>query len=131
MTLDELLGTWDISMRHVQMREAVLGLQRYERVLDGAFVMLDWTFDHPDFPDALALLQDGALHYFDVRGVSRTFELVFKDSGWTLLRKDPDFWQRCAVALVGPREMKGTGENSHDQGATWEHDFDITYTRIS
>jgi hypothetical protein len=131
VTLDDLLGTWDISMHHVQMKEAVSGQQRYERVLDGAFVMLDWRFDHPDFPDALALLQDGALHYFDVRGVSRTFELTLTGSGWTLLRKDADFWQRSAVDLVGPREMTGTGENSYDEGVTWEHDFDISYTRVS
>jgi hypothetical protein len=131
VTLDELVGSWHISMRHVQLGQPVSGQQRYERVLDGAFVMLDWTFDHPDFPDALALLQDEALHYFDVRGVSRTFALEFTTRGWTLLRKDRDFWQRCAVTRVSPREMTGTGENSHDVGLTWEHDFDITYTRLS
>jgi hypothetical protein len=93
--------------------------------------MLDWTYDHPDFPNALALLHADALHYFDTRGVTRTFALTFSTSGWTLLRQDPDFWQRCAVTRVGPGAMTGTGENSHDGGVTWEHDFDITYTRVS
>jgi hypothetical protein len=27
--------------------------------------------------------------------------------------------------------MEGTGENSHDGGATWEHDYTITCTRSS
>ena len=130
VTLDELLGSWGISMRHVQMDGVVLGHQRYERVLGGAFVMLDWTYDHPDFPDALALLEEGALHYFDARGVRRTFLLTFTSSGWTLLRKDADFWQRCAVVLHSPREMTGTGESSYDGGATWEHDYDISCTRV-
>jgi len=131
VTLDDLLGSWDISMHHVTMSGVVSGRQRYERVLDGAFVRLDWTYDSPDFPDALALLQDGALHYFDVRGVSRTYELTFTRSGWTVFRRGSDFWQRCAVQGSGPDRMTGTGENSHDEGATWEHDFDITYTRIA
>jgi hypothetical protein len=130
VTLDDLLGSWRISMRHVQRDEAVSGHQRYERVLGGAFVLLDWTYDDPDFPDALALLQDGTMQYFDVRGVHRTFDLAFTDSGWTSLRKAADFWQRSAVSRVGPREMTGTGENSHDEGVTWVHDFDITYTRV-
>ena len=117
-------------MRHVQVDEAVLGRQRYERVLDGAYVLLEWTVDHPDFPDSLALLQDGALHSFDVRGVHRTFELTFTSSGWAQVRKDPDFWQRCAVRVVSQHEMTGTGENSHDEGLTWEHDFEITCTRL-
>lgn len=130
VTLDDLLGSWTISMRHVQMADAVAGRQRYERVLDGAFVMLDWTFEHPDFPNALALLQDGALHYFDVRGVTRTFDLAFTTAGCTMIRKDPDFWQRCSVAQAGPHRMTGTGENSHDEGATWVHDFAITYDRV-
>lgn len=131
MSLDRLLGSWDVTMRHVAMSEPVSATQRYERVLDDAFVMLHWTFDHPEFPNAIALLDDASCHYFDVRGLTRVFDLTIDDSGWSMIRRDADFWQRSAVAFVGSDTMKGTGENSHDEGATWEHDYAISYVRVT
>ena len=131
MSLDHLLGTWDVTMRHVAMPDPVLGRQTYERVLDGAFVMLRATYDHPDVPDGLVLLSEDEYHYFDVRGVTRVFELETSDSGGTMVRRDADFWQRASWSVVGPDELEGTGENSHDQGTTWEPDFTMTYTRRS
>jgi hypothetical protein len=130
MSLDRLLGTWDVSMQHVAMQEPVAIRQVYERVLDGAFVLLRSTCAHPDFPDALALLTADEYHYFDVRGITRLFDLDMRDEGWSMIRRDPDFWQRSTVTFRGPGAMDGTGENSHDGGATWEHDYTITYTRV-
>ena len=80
--LDRLLGTWEFTMHHSAMSEPVTGRHRYERVLDGAFVLQHWTYDHPDFPDAMALLSDDRYHYFDVRGITRVFELKVDDAGW-------------------------------------------------
>lgn len=130
MSLDRLLGSWDVTMRHVAMDEPVFGRQTYERVLDGAFVRLDWTYDHPDFPNAVAMLDESASHYFDVRGIARIYDLSFDNAGWSMIRRDPDFWQRSAVRFIGADAMEGTGENSHDGGATWEHDFAISYLRV-
>lgn len=130
MSLDRLLGTWEITLHHAAVPEAVRGLQRYERVLDGAFVQLQWTYDHPQFPDAIAMLDESTCHSFDVRGVIRVFDLEVGDSGWTMIRRDPDFWQRSAAAFRGPDAMDGSGENSHDGGVTWQHDFSITYVRV-
>jgi hypothetical protein len=129
MSLDRLLGTWDISLRHVSVPEPVAGRQRYERVLAEAFVLLSATYDHPDFPDALALLDESRCHYFDVRGVTRTFDLEVDHSGWTMIRRDADFWQRSGASFTGPDAMAGRGENSHDRGASWQDDFTISYTR--
>ena len=92
--LDRLLGTREFTMHHSAMSEPVTGRQRYERVLDGAFVLQHWTYDHPDFPDALALLSDDRYHYFDVRGITRVFELEVDDAGWSMIRLDVDFSQR-------------------------------------
>lgn len=131
MPLDALLGTWAITMHHSQMTEPVQGQQRFERVLDDAFFLLHWTYEHPDFPDALAVLDDTSMHYFDVRGVTRTFDLTIDDAKWTIVRRDSDFWQRATTRLVGPDAMHGVGENSHDQGHTWEHDFALDYRRLA
>jgi hypothetical protein len=130
MSLDRLLGTWQFTMQHVAVPEPVRGQQRYERVLGGAFVQLVWTYEHPQFPDALCLLEDSVVHYFDTRGVVRRFDLELSDAGWTMVRRDPDFWQRSAGRFVGAEAIEGTGENSSDGGATWQHDYTIRYERV-
>ena len=127
--MDRLLGTWDVVVKHVAVAEPVQGRHRYERVLDGAYVLLHCTYAHPDFPDAMSLLDDTTCHYFDVRGVTRRFDLQVDDDGWSMVRRDPDFWQRTTVRFFGADAMTGTGENSHDAGRTWELDVDLAYTR--
>ena len=128
--LDRLVGTWEYTMHHSAMSEPVTGRQRYERVLDGAFVLQRWTYDHPDFPDAIALLSDDRYHYFDVRGITRVFELEVDDAGWSMVRLDVDFSQRYTARFRGPDVMESTGEMSHDNGVTWQPDFTITYQRV-
>jgi hypothetical protein len=130
MSLDRLVGTWDVAMQHSAVTEPVTGRQRYERVLDSAFVLLHWTYDHPDFPDAMAVLDDHAFHYFDVRGITRVFDLAFDESGWTMIRRDEDFWQRSAGRFRGAGAIDGTGENSFDRGVTWQHDYAVSYARL-
>lgn len=118
-------------MRHVAVPEPVSGRQVFARVLGGAFVLQHTTYDHPDFPDAMAFLSESACHYFDVRGFTRVFDLEINDAGWSMVRRDPDFWQRSTIAFRGPDAMEGTGENSHDGGESWEHDYAISLTRES
>jgi len=130
MSLDRLLGTWNFTMSHSALSEPVSGRQRYERVLNGAFVMLHWAYDHPEFPDAIAMLDERAYHYFDVRGVTRVFDLAIDDSGWAMIRRDEDFWQRSAGRFRGTDAIDGKGENSFDAGHTWQHDFSMSYARV-
>jgi hypothetical protein len=128
--LDRLLGTWEFTMHHSALSEPVTGRQRYERVLEGAFVLLHWTYDHPDFPDALALVSDDRYHYFDVRGVIRIFDLQADDAGWSMTRLDRDFSQRITARFRGPDVMESSGEASDDNGVTWRPDFTMTYQRV-
>ena len=128
--LDRLLGTWEFTMRHSAVSEPVTGRQRSERVLDGAFVLQHWTYDHPDFPDAMALLSDDRCHYFDVRGIIRVFDLEVDDAGWSLIRLDDDFSQRQTARFGGPDAMDGAGEVSRDRGVTWQPDFTMTFRRV-
>ena len=128
--LDRLLGSWNITMHHSALAEPVTGRQRYERVLDGAFVLQHWTYDHPDFPDAIGLLSDDEYHYFDVRGVVRLFDLEVTGLGWSMVRLDEDFSQRFTAVFRGPDVIESTGEMSHDRGVTWQPDFTMTYQRL-
>ena len=129
--LDRLLGTWEFTMHHSDISEPVTGRQYYERVLDGAFVLQRWTYDRPDFPDAMALLTEDRYHYFDVRGITRVFDFDVDDAGWSMVLLDEDFSQRSTARFRGPDVMESTGEKSHDKGVTWQHDFTMTYQRVT
>ncbi|CAM3818213.1 hypothetical protein ACXYTP_06710 [Tsukamurella ocularis] len=129
-TLERLVGSWSITMRHTAVPEPVTGTQVYRWVLDGAFLQQDWTYDHPDFPDAIAFLEERKLHHFDVRGVTRVFDLDLTDSGWSMIRRDEDFWQRSIARFVDDDHIEGAGELSYDRGATWQHDFSIDCRRV-
>ena len=127
--LDRLLGSWQATMHHSQMSEPVLGRLRYERVLDGAFVALDWVYEHPDFPDASAMLDDTHFHYFDVRGVIRVFDFEIDDTGWRMTWIAPGFSQRSTAQFLSDDAIAVEGERSTDEGATWEHDFRMDLQR--
>jgi hypothetical protein len=129
--LDRLLGTWEVTMQHSDMSEPVTGRQRYERVLDGAFVLQRWTYDHPDFPDAMAMISETRFHHFDVRGITRVFEFEVDDAGWSMIHLDEDFSQRQTARFRGPNVIESTGERSYDAGYTWQPDYTMTYQRVS
>jgi hypothetical protein len=75
-------------------------------------------------------------HYFDSRGVARVYKMSLADGVWKLWRDTPDFSpldfsQRYTGTLSDDgRTISGSWEIRHD-GTTWEHDFDLTYTRLS
>ena len=127
--LDRLVGTWTGALTHVARAEPVAAVQHFEPVLEGRFLLHRWTYADPDFPDALGLLSSDRYHYFDVRGETRVFDVRGDDTGWSMLREGPSFAQRQMVQLVGPNRMEGSGEASRDGGATWEHDFRVSFER--
>ena len=128
--LDRLPGTWDLTMHHADIEEPVLGRHRYEWVLDGAFLQLRWTYERPDFPDAMALFAPPRYHYFDVRGVVRVFDLTVAEDGWSMVNVTGDgLSQRTTARFTGADTVEVTGERSTDTGASWEPDFTMTLAR--
>lgn len=128
-SLARLVGTWAFRMRHVALPDVVTGVQAYEFVLDGAFLQQRWRYDHPEFPDAVSLISPTRMHYFDVRGIARVFDLTSDETGWSIVRLDADFGQRMTFRFQGEDGITGTGEMSHDDGTTWVHDFTIEGAR--
>lgn len=69
--------------------------------------------------------------YADERGVSRVYAMTFSGGDWTQQRADPGFHQRFDARLSDDgRRIDGAWSKSHDDGRTWEHDFDVTYERV-
>jgi hypothetical protein len=138
--LDVLTGSWKTTMQNAWFLEPadqkVPGTATGEW-LGEAFVVWRWTMDgdvgkatsemsvvigRSDANDTYAAL------YHDERGTCRVFAMTFDGPHWTLLREDPDMFQRF-VADVEPERIAGRWEASEDQGATWRKDFDLTFER--
>ena len=68
--------------------------------------------------------------YYDSRGVTRVYQMSLGDGVWKVWRDAPGFWQRFMGTFSDDgRTIKGRWESSGD-GSKWEHDFDLTYTKV-
>jgi len=140
--LDALVGEWTFTMRFPdESFPEMHGRMTIEWMVGEKFLIQRSEADHPAAPSGHCLIGydegRGTLlqHYFDSRGVARVYEMTFADGEWTLSRTTPDFselgfWQRYSGRMTGD-EIAGAWETSHDEGATWEKDFDISFTRTA
>lgn len=138
--LDVLTGSWRTTLGNAWFLEPadleVPGRATGEWLSD-AFVDFRWTMEgdvgsatsemvlvmgRSDARDAYTAL------YHDERGVCRVFAMTFDGSSWTLLREDPDMFQRFVADLEEGR-IVGRWEASEDEGKTWRKDFDLVFER--
>jgi hypothetical protein len=69
--------------------------------------------------------------YSDNRGVSRVYEMSLSEGLWQLWRNSPGFSQRFEGRVSRDRRTIASQWEKSFDGATWEHDFDVSYTRLS
>jgi hypothetical protein len=137
--LDPFIGEWTME---VGFAEGLAGSLQFEWMPGERFVVQRWEVPVPEAPDGLAVIgfDEGRArylqHYFDSRGVARVYEMSFDGRVWKLWRMTPDFspldfWQRYEGTFGDGDDVIGGGwEISHDEGSSWEVDFDITYRRV-
>ena len=125
--------------------EPATGWLTFARELDGQFLLQRTGAEHPDAPSGLCVIsvaEDGdgheyVQHYFDSRGVVRVYRMTLRDGEWELRRDRPDFTplsfhQRYIGRFADDgRTIEGRWEISHDDGATWETDFGVTFRRVA
>jgi hypothetical protein len=143
--LEALVGEWSMeAVFPAAGPTGVVGRTAFAWALDGAFLLQRGEVDDADAPNVLAVIAvdadgdgDGyTQHYFDSRGVVRTYAMGFDGNEWTLLRKEPDFTplkfsQRFIATLEdGGDTIAGRWEAAQD-GSTWELDFELTCRRIA
>jgi hypothetical protein len=140
--LNPFVGEWDLDVS-LPSPDEVRARAVFEWALDGRFLVQRVEISIPEAPNSIALM--GAdpggdaftQHYYDSRGVIRLYAMTFEDGVWTLRRDSPDFselsfFQRYTGTFsVGGDTIDGRWELSHDEGATWEHDFDLVYRRVA
>jgi hypothetical protein len=138
--LGAFIGEWSIE---ASFGPEATGRTVFEWVLGGQFLMeRSEVPDVPEAPDGITIIglaRDGQTytqHYFDSRGIARVYALTFSDGVWTLLRDAPDFTpldfrQRFTGEFSADgNTISGRWETSQD-GSTWEHDFDLTYRKVT
>ncbi len=142
--LAAFIGEWRMqaTFKDTPATEAVASVV-FEWLPGERFLIERWEVPLPEAPDGIAII--GAdpenhgnylQHYFDSRGVARVYKMSVSDRGWKLWRDTPDFSPLAfAQRYTGTfrddgRVITGSWEICHD-GATWEHDFDLTYTKVT
>jgi hypothetical protein len=139
--LSPFVGEWDLEVS-LPSPDGVTARATFEWALDGRFLLQRTEVSLPEAPNTLSIIgpdpRGGAYaqHYFDTRGVVRVYAMTLEDGVWTLVRESPDFseltfWQRYEGSFSADGDIiDGAWHASHDEGATWEKDFDIVYRRI-
>ena len=132
-----LIGSWSTTGTHGQDPDTILhGHTSFERLENGAFLLMRSEIDDPRFPSAIAILgsDDAEGEYymltFDERGVSRKYLVTLHDNIWKWWRDAPGFLQRYeGIIEDGGDTIISKGELSKD-GLFWEKDLDLTYERV-
>lgn len=140
-SLEGLVGEWEMELSNASFlprpSDTIKGLVSFEWVQDGAFLMMRMGDRPPGPPSARWLISrdesvpDYTVFYYDLRSVSRVYEMSFSEGVWKMWRNAPGFCQRYeGIVSKDGKTITARWEKSGD-GAQWEHDFDVTYTRIS
>jgi hypothetical protein len=140
--LTPLVGEWSVQAVAPWAPSDLRGRTVFEWMTGGTFLLQRWEVPVNEAPDGLAIIgpdpeRNGGYvqHYFDSRGVARVYAMSFEDGVWTLSRTEADvspldFAQRFTGTITDDgRTIRCRWEISHD-GTTWEHDFDLVYTRV-
>ena len=140
--LDVFVGEWALEGR---FPDATDGTGRRSNSSSGPSTAGSWcserTCQYPKRQDSLIIVfadpQTGGYsqHYYDSRGVIRRYGMSLDAGVWRLVRDAPDFspldfCQRFIGTFSDDRTtINGVWEKSFD-GASWSHDFALTYRRI-
>lgn len=138
--LEILIGDWDMELSNASFlpssSDTVKGHASFEWLEDGAFLIMYMGSKPPGTPDAMWLISrdestsNYTVLYYDTRKVSRVYEMSLLDGAWKIWRNCPGFSQRFEGKFSDDgNSITAYWEKSSD-GSTWEHDFNVTYTRV-
>ena len=130
--LQPLIGEWEVEVPQFPGQQ---GRAIFEWIEGGAYLRFHgvapdpaptatWIIGSDDSSETYTAL------YYDSRGVSRVYQMSFSGRVWKLWREAPGFCQRFSGTLSEDgSSIRGAWEKSPD-GSSWEHDFDLLYTRV-
>ncbi len=135
--LDVLVGEWNGEISSPAYPSTIVRERAsFDWLEGGAFLIWHSDVERPGPPNSISVIgrDDSAkvysMLYFDSRGVSRIYEMSLEDGAWKMWRESPGFSQRFMGTFSDDgHTITARWEKSSD-GVNWEHDLDLTYTRI-
>ena len=138
--LEFLSGEWDMELSNAPFLpsrdDTAHAHVKFEWIEDGALLVMRQSEQSGNPPSARWAIgrdesgPDYKVLYSDDRGVSRVYEMSFSEGLWQLWRNIPGFSQRFEGRVNPDRKTITSHWEKSLDGATWEHDFDVTYTRL-
>ena len=138
------IGRWVTEGAHPLLPGQVIrGYTTFEWLAGRQFVLQRSHSDHPDIPDAIAIIgatgepgavepgagQQLSLHYYDSRGLYRVYTVSLEGDQWRFWRDDPGFRQRFTGRFSADGDtITGQGQMAR-MGSGWEDDLALTYRR--
>lgn len=143
--LDALIGQWEMQTS-VDGQFLGQGQAVFEWLEGGAFLVqhadahalpqapAEWVENSPFPVTTLIGLDDSSgaftMLYADARNVYRVYQMSLRAGIWKIWRYAPGFSQRfTGVFSQDGHTITAYWESSSD-GVDWEHDFDLTYTKL-
>lgn len=138
--LNILVGEWNVEMSSMSFHPDPVAVVHWRTSIEwlegGVFLVQREEEISPENPHGTWIMgpDDAAgtycvLHY-DSRGVSRIYEMSLGNGVWKVWRNFPGFSQRFSGTFSNDgKTITASWEKSFD-GSTWEHDFDLKYTRV-
>lgn len=131
-----LVGEWTMEGHHPQLPSTLHGTSKFEWLRDGALLVWHFNWDKDQgIPTGYSIIgRDDAVEacsmlYTDDRGVGRIYQMTLEGGVWKQWRDSADFAQRMTGTISEDgNTITVQGELSKD-GAPWEPDLSLTYTR--
>lgn len=135
--MNTLVGEWRMAAFPPDQPLQDGGIVTFEWLSEGSYLVQRWEVEYEHAPDGIAVIgpedESGTKlcqHYFDTRGVARVYGMSLSGGVWKLWRDSPGFSQRFTGTFSEDGSIiEGAWEKSED-GANWEHDFDLVYTKV-
>jgi hypothetical protein len=132
--LEGLVGDWEMELSDAAFlphpTNTIKGQVSFEWIENGAFLRMRMGDDAIWLISRDGSKSDYEVFYYDSRSVSRIYEMSFFANTWKIWRNSPNFSQRYegTISMDG-HTITAKWEKSGD-GIKWEHDFNVTYTRM-
>ncbi|KCZ71510.1 hypothetical protein ANME2D_02241 [Candidatus Methanoperedens nitroreducens] len=138
-SLEVFIGEWDMEVSRASFlpnpSATVDGYATIEWLDKGAFLVIrQGEKHHPPFSTWIIGRDESTeiykMLYFDSRGVSRIYDMSFHNGVWKIWRNNSGFSQHFTGKFSKDRKTISAQWEKSSDGKTWEHDFDLTYTRV-
>lgn len=105
--------------------------------LDGEYFLIQrFSTGHPAAPSGIAIIGASedqgdhfVQHYYDSRGVARTYQMSLDGRTWKLWRDAPGFCQRYTGLISADGGTITGGWQESADGREWQHDFALNYVK--